>query len=385
MPESIDAARPSRLDSLTALRFLFAFNVVLFHLWGYIPGSFTVLERPFQVYLAQGHLGVAGFFVLSGFVLTWAHLLQGTRHQADGILTFYWKRLARIYPLYLLGILLAVLPSVLHLYASYQANLDLKTLTDLALALVALQAWTHDTVFVWNAVSWTLSVEAFFYALFPLIIGLLTKLPSRALAALLCGCVVLGASLDSQEFHSAFAVLGDPLRYLLSHTSPLGRLVDFVAGIAVGALVFRAPVVAAPGLMRLLALAVLGQMILVLCMEIDWFHQRTFIGMFVVLFALFALSDRGGARTPRLLVYLGEISFALYIVHLPILHMVMPLIGRLPIGMILAIYLPLTLGAAMLAYHKVELPYRRRLMAFPQPRRKRTAMATPEIKVAAAE
>lgn len=377
MSESLAVARPTRLDSLTALRFLFALNVVLFHLWGYIPGSFTFLERPFQIYLAQGHLGVAGFFVLSGFVLTWAHLLQGERGRSDGILTFYWKRIARIYPLYLFGMLLSVLPSVLHLYSSYKANFDLKTLTDLVLALLALQAWTHDTVFVWNAVSWTLSVEAFFYLLFPLIIGAICLLPSRALMALLFACVVVGASLDSQEFHSAFTVLSGPVHYLLSHTSPLGRLVDFVSGIAVGALVYRAPVLPASGLLRVLALGVLAQMVVVLCMEIDWFHQRSFIAMFAVLFALFALSDVAGAKTPRVLVYLGEISFALYIVHLPILHMVMPLIGRLPVGVILLIYLPLTIGAAMFAYHKVELPYRHKLMAMRQRRREAAGAEAP--------
>ena len=79
-----------RLDALTGLRWWAAFMVFLFHMRVFAP-----LPGPLAAVFDQGYLGVTFFFVLSGFVLTWA-IRPGSRTR-----DFYQSRFARIYPLYL--------------------------------------------------------------------------------------------------------------------------------------------------------------------------------------------------------------------------------------------------------------------------------------------
>lgn len=67
MPES--SARRSRLPSLTGMRFIAAFAVVISHLSGQIVG--TANPGLLDLITTLGPVGVAFFFVLSGFILTW--------------------------------------------------------------------------------------------------------------------------------------------------------------------------------------------------------------------------------------------------------------------------------------------------------------------------
>lgn len=86
-----------RLDAITGLRWWAAFAVFLFHVRNIVP-----LPGPVAEVAQFGYLGVAFFFVLSGFVLTWSW-----RPDVDKR-TFYWRRFARIYPLNVVTLLLAI-------------------------------------------------------------------------------------------------------------------------------------------------------------------------------------------------------------------------------------------------------------------------------------
>ena len=94
----------SRLEALTGLRFLAAFHVLIFHAGlGQLPGV------PVWIQNVAGHadLSVSLFFVLSGFILTYNYFdrERGCR-VADQ--QFWAARLARIYPIYLLGLVIAI-------------------------------------------------------------------------------------------------------------------------------------------------------------------------------------------------------------------------------------------------------------------------------------
>jgi peptidoglycan/LPS O-acetylase OafA/YrhL len=94
-------SKENRLDGLTSLRFFAATMVVLFHtarpLSGWLPGGL----------LRNGYEAVGFFFVLSGFVLAYSYYAPPSPSVRGGISTFWKGRFSRIYPVYLVAILIA--------------------------------------------------------------------------------------------------------------------------------------------------------------------------------------------------------------------------------------------------------------------------------------
>ncbi len=118
-------------------------------------------------YTAIGYIGVMFFFTLSGFVLAWA-IRPGVSKRS-----FYQARFARIYPLYLATWLAAVA-------ASFVLGDD-KSWIGIVLSLILLQAWVPvpEIYGAGNSPGWSLSVEAFFYALFPFLTAGRLRLQER--------------------------------------------------------------------------------------------------------------------------------------------------------------------------------------------------------------
>lgn len=157
------SAVPGRLDTLTALRYPAALAVVLSHVFPHF-----INLGPLQTASQYGYVGVSFFFMLSGFVLTWAGASQSHWN-------FWRRRIARIFPLTLLVTLLAFL-----LFAHYEYIPGPWAIVQNYLLL---QAWNPhlNVYFAGNGVTWSLSCEAFFYLLFPFIIGPVSRLSRRGL------------------------------------------------------------------------------------------------------------------------------------------------------------------------------------------------------------
>jgi peptidoglycan/LPS O-acetylase OafA/YrhL len=162
--------------------------------------------------LGAGDTGVSFFFVLSGFVLAWSYRPQRTARQ------FYRRRVARIYPVYLVALALAAALAILdgsHLRA-----------TD-ALSLAGVQSWVPSTRVFYGVAggAWSLSDEAFFYLCFPALIVAAERLDDRGRRRAMAGCV-LGTWL--------VALAGSPLHALgfwLHYIAPPARLLEFALGI----------------------------------------------------------------------------------------------------------------------------------------------------------
>lgn len=173
-----------KFAALNGLRMAAALLVVLFH-YANLAVSFPRLPHFVQNLIANGTIALPFFYVLSGFVLAHSHINRepGPR----GIRNFYSARIARLYPVYLLSFLL-FFPIAIEKYLRHAApglnhGPQIYVFGGL-LTLFALQAWTPLSQ-AWNGPAWSLSVEAFFYLVFPFALPRIAKMRPIPLIALL--------------------------------------------------------------------------------------------------------------------------------------------------------------------------------------------------------
>jgi peptidoglycan/LPS O-acetylase OafA/YrhL len=139
--------QPKTFYSLTLTRWIAALCVVYFHFGTTDKSSWS----------GQLNLAVSYFFVLSGFVMVVAH-------QHENRLNFWYfigKRLARIYPLYLLALIVfSMINWVLH---------HVFSLPLFAINALLLESWIPGKALSYHFPGWSLSTEFFFYLSFPFI------------------------------------------------------------------------------------------------------------------------------------------------------------------------------------------------------------------------
>jgi peptidoglycan/LPS O-acetylase OafA/YrhL len=155
-------------QALNGLRFFAALAVVCYH-YGRMTTGFTNVPMFLQNIASAGPIALGFFYILSGFVLAHAHADRNLQTK-EARRSFWFHRFARLYPVYLLAFLL-FLPMAYEKYLRHPAP-DIHGARTFvlggALNLLAVQAWTPLSQ-SWNGPSWSLSVEAFFYFLFPFV------------------------------------------------------------------------------------------------------------------------------------------------------------------------------------------------------------------------
>ena len=339
---SADEPRPTHLRSLTSLRFFAAVLVVVFHLSIYMPGVPTLGRLA-----AGGYVGVTFFFVLSGFVLTYSWDSGATATQ------FFRRRFARVYPVHLLFIAVAMLPLSSPYWPALPAN------------LLLLQSWSPDDAVVrsFSSVSWSLSCEFFFYASFPLLVPwvLRVRRPLATAAALVAAALALGVALQMR---------GADWGLLLFHL-PAFRIVEFACGALTAAALLRGWV---PRLRVLWAGSwTVASYLLVLLLPIAigyrvedrWAFTLAMVPSFMALIAACARVDREGAPSPlqgRTLVSLGQWSFCIYMAHPAVIALTLPLLGSrsVPAAVLGCVLVVLAvIGVSYLLYTTFERPLER--------------------------
>lgn len=364
-PATQPATRPSRIDSLTGLRIFAAVAVYLSHA-GTPDGAPTWLAT----FMTSGYSGVTLFFVLSGFVLSLNYFHELRSPSAAKLWRYAVARFARVYPVYLLVLLYVI---VSHRTAGVTVDPWLGH-------VLAIQAWHPEIgyAFALNGPAWSISVELFLYACFPLVVIALARLRSiRALLAVagITVCVLLGLA-------AGFAVTGanelvsDPgsaHRWL--YRSPLTRLGDFVLGIVAARLYLAGWAARRPGqpgyrwiawAAPVAALTFCALMTVRPLLKTTWSWDVMYAIPAVIL--IFGLATVPDTRLGRFLarptvVRLGAASYAFYLLHVV-------LIGRLDaarwtdvVTPMIVVYSFLTFGlilAAAVGVHQlVEDPTRR--------------------------
>ena len=348
------------LPSLTALRWAAAFTVFGLHVTGlgHVGGQ---PRRIAEWAVGAGAVGVSFFFILSGFVLAWS------ARPHDSVTGFWRRRIARIYPLHLVTAALAVAVALVIAPGTRIFG------PDAVANLLLLNSWHRDWWQSLNPVSWSLTCEAFFYAVFPLFFPLLRRAGTGVLTAVAGASAAVVMLLPWANGHFALA--------LFVNSNPLLRLPEFVLGVAL-ALLVRHGAWRGPRLEASLAFALAGYF---LSREIPGgygYAACTVIG-FSCLIAAAAVADATGAPSMwrrAWLVRLGELSFAFYMVHFLVIRCASfllrghaPLSGRAGLAVAVAVF-SVALALSWILYERVELPGRRAI-AGRSPRRREPAAA----------
>lgn len=375
------------------MRFFAAMAVVVFHLIvdhdGDGAGRFGLPNNQAPI----GACAVSFFFVLSGFILTYVYKNQLTYGR---VRKFYFKRWARIWPLHLVCLIASI----------YVIGMVLRK-TDyvmMAANLALLQSWVPDSrwVFSFNGVSWSISCEMFFYFMFPFfLIGGQKKFWIKYA---LLWVFVIGAVIGMQSLANLAPTESPPSKTTVfsildmstwdfdrvAHFNPFLRLPEFCTGMGVGFLFFnRAENRKQRGyvfdtVVEILALSLMPLFSVVYqYFHVTWVVRNAEWGgdaialwiqvvsmMFVFAAIIYVFSRSQGFFAKflgsRPLVFLGDISFALYMIHFIVI------VRMDQVDWPASIYSPWILGACAIGisislsaflYKLVEMPAKSGLMS----------------------
>ena len=333
MSESAPAEmrKPARLNALTGLRCFAAINILFFHFsnpaWFnfhfFIPTPFSPRPYTFQILLAPvvnaGFVSVSYFILLSGFVLAYNY---SGRARAGGLDTgrFYLARFTRLYPIYFLSLLLAwwMLPR------EYSAHSHGMFWAGVVLTPLLLQGWIPSIATFLNTPAWTMSAEAFYYVIFPWmarwkkpahILHHIGKLTAVWILGMIPGALYMFFSPDSIAHPDRWSY--GPWLQALKYT-PYAHLCSFVFGVLLAEL---DEVVPRQGHLRLFLglfgfLGIYGLLLLGPLVPYAIIHD----GLLMPLFACIVLGLAGEnwlsrALGIRPLVFIGEASYCLYLLH----------------------------------------------------------------------
>jgi len=340
------------LSELTAARGFAAFAVVLFHVDAYCGQP---LRRVFPID-TLGMLAVDFFFVLSGFVLT--HVYETAWGEGRySHRNFLVRRFARIWPLHfacLMGVgVIVVAGAYVGLRPPWQADLS-SFLSNLFL----LNASGLSPELSWNQPAWSVGAEWTAYLLFPLYLAICSAI--RPAWAKLAASVLLMVALHETVRIST----GLELLALDANGGSLRIVPSFFAGVALRQIYgqgFGAAIPARKLTLLLVALLAAGFMLLVL--HAPPLALWPLLPLLIYLLALRALCPETGLLRARPLLWLGDVSYGLYLVHALVLMVTFGIAGKL-LGMegsagLLAvgtISIALALMVAAVAHYLIELP-----------------------------
>lgn len=356
-------------DSLDSLRGAAAFLVLTFHC-AQLSTGFATRSNPFslaawlepwswlkytplRLLVSSGPPAVVLFFVLSGFVLSLPFLRS---KRQPGYAEFAIKRVCRIYPPFVFAVLVSAA-----LYASVQPTpisglsawfnevlWDRPLSADYIAANLLMTGIPRDMTL--DLVMWSLVHELRISLIFPLLFVLTHRRPMASLAASLLVSVACTAALAGTEATSLATSLVDTGRFIFL----------FVAGIVMAGRVDAIRMAVSRLSPRVVLLLWLMSVALMLAPGPSLSHYYNFVwGLGAVALIILTI---GSERADRMLsvaplVWLGKISYSLYLIHVPLLIAAVHLThGRVPLWATVAIVIPLSLAIAALMYRYVEEP-----------------------------
>ncbi|SFQ19522.1 Peptidoglycan/LPS O-acetylase OafA/YrhL, contains acyltransferase and SGNH-hydrolase domains [Hymenobacter arizonensis] len=353
------------------------------HLQFFDADKYPKFAKLYYLVFGEGYIGVSFFFILSGFILSLNYDDRLLSREVS-FREFWVARIARVYPLHLMTMLLGLL---LLLYApnpgaefmlDVPANLS-RLFTNAALLHAFVPEMSY--YFSCNWPSWSLSVEMFFYFAFPFLVFLLVrnKLLLRFGWVLLLAIPYLIQLSPDTGYHRFFYI------------NPFFRIVDFLLGILLHQIYKHGYVAKAfRSRLRATAMEVLSIGIMVLIFHYhnavpQVYRYSCYYWLPMALIILSFSYQRGYLSTmlsTKFLVFLGEISFSFYMIHQLIMRLLIyenqrrELIGNSYV--LAAIIFSLSLGLSYVLHKYVEVPCSR----YVRNRYRKSAFAQPPLAIA---
>ena len=366
--------RLKEIKELTGIRFFAALHVVFYHNY-YLAGDF-VFQTPAYLrrFFSFGDSAVAFFFILSGFILTIVYVDKNKMVKGDAK-GFWLARLSRLYPVYLVGLILDLPRGLSYFFEKYDLVTSLKKiLISLSAFLLMIQSWHPRLTPTWNSPAWSLSVEAFFYLSFPLIIARVLKIKKvfftfiilYFLPTLFYFVMKTGLEIDFTEasvktFWRSFPVL---------------RLNEFLIGILLGRLylengTFFQWFKKDQNRIVISFLFWFSMLFSFIALSFSYLFPRELITSLFLLpcfsLMIMILASRKiiGSKlfTNKVVHLLGAASFSMYIIHQPILWYLNQIVSERSLWFFFS-YVMVTIIASIFIYKLIELPLQRKIRSW---------------------
>lgn len=371
------------VDELTGLRGIAA----LFILFNHILLVYPIL-RNYAISSSLGWFGNMGmdlFFILSGFVICYNYADRIKGNPKNGIREFLVARIARLYPLYFLFLSIFF---VLNLLRSHSNTVFIsQNITSLPIFISGMQSWFYgfigDMPIVWmqgNAnISWSISTEFALYLFFIPLVWLLLKINSKKayifsiLALILVQILWLYFAYHdnfiSDILNKIFGVheIYSPKEWLTFH-SPLARIWQFLCGCVIAR--SYNPENQGGGHLRLFkALKYLSLLALTFFVVsapfIKYNYPMYLTSVLLMLYTLAVVQSGDRILKSRFLIFLGEVSFSTYLLHIIFVQFLSYSGNRVISYMVnLPLFFILTYLTAYIVYKYYEMPMRKKVKAF---------------------
>jgi len=332
------------IQQLDGLRAFSVLGVILYHLG--VPG------------FGMGWLGVSFFFVLSGFLIT--RILIESKESNNFFSNFYIRRSLRIFPLYYLYIF------IVFIYCLY---FDVQGVNNWLYYVFYLQNYTM----AWNGFAyvpgqefghtWSLAVEEQFYLLWPLVVFLCNR-NLIIISAIMLSCVAIASRFYLAEYTSivSFAPLFSTMDTLL-----IGAIIAVISVNKRAMKIFSCALLAV-GLFWFISVVKFGVLIYGWHKGIEAANQSLYLSSSILFAGVIGVIASGVVKAKFLtiapLIYLGKISYGLYLWHPFAIQVVDSLQYRghllwITGPMVLASKLALTIAISALSFKFFELPFLR--------------------------
>jgi len=357
MTTASSQSAPIQIDALTGIRGFAAFWVAFHHLRAYRPDG--LLGMPVFSELSQGGwLAVDLFFVLSGFIMMHVHGEEFRSFSIERARRFIGLRFIRVYPAHAVVLLLHVPLFFVAVALGMGVNHDAFSARSFVLSVFMLNGWGFPGSTGWNVPSWSVSSEWFAYLMFPVLALLVWRVQRRRTAALVMIAILGTVTLIGGSYSNW-------KQFMLPEW---GTLVRVTSEFALGCLTYNfyhqpigrrlAEGMAQAGFAGLLAVSIFA---------VSPVYNALTLVFFVLLVMGLSQADGPFARLLRTrpVIYLGRISYSVYIVHSLVLAVYARIIGRIAGGgavvefAIVAMYAAFVILASHLLYTLVEDPARR--------------------------
>lgn len=289
------------LGALFGIRFVACMQVV-FHHFGSTFAIKHGVPLPLIEAIRGGYNPLTIFFMLSGFVL--AYTYTGQLGPKGTYRRFAEARFARIYPLYVLSLVL-----------SYPFTRP--TAGQMFACLTMTQAWDpfrQDLYEAWNFTAWTLSVEAVFYVIFPWLLATLQHRRVKTLYWIIAALLAITTIAHTPVY---IKQISTPFWHALNYWTPMPllRLPEFLLGVVLGLMFLRAP--HRPTRSWALCLAIAVEVAVLATIRGEWQSLLMLPNVIIV----YELAHDGGPinwfLSRKTMMLLGGAAYSMYLLQYP--------------------------------------------------------------------